>query len=138
VPDDAARNLTELALFASLTDDRVRQLERDLATVTIDEGQWIVRRGQTDVGLYIILEGTVGVVHDDEELSTLARGSFFGEISTLLGEPAVADIVARTTVHCLVVPAGEVRAFLLANPPVMLSMLQQEARRLKTADEARA
>lgn len=136
--DDSAQNLSELALFAGLARDRVQQVERDLESVTIEEGQWIARRGQTNVGLYIIVDGTVSVVHNDEELSTLARGSFFGEISTLLGEPAVADIVARTTVRCLVVPAGEVKDFLLANPPVMFSMLQQEARRLKTADEARA
>ena len=86
----------------------------------------------------MIVEGEIGVVLEGEELAVLPRGSFFGEISALLGEPAVADILARAPTRCLVVPAPDVESFLLAHPRVMLRMLQTEARRLKTADESRA
>lgn len=102
------------------------------------EGEWIVRRGQAEVSLHVIVAGEASVILEEQELAVLPRGSFFGEISSLLGEPAVADILARSQVRCLVIPAADVERFLLAHPRVTLRMLQTEARRLKTADESRA
>ena len=66
--------------------------------------------GEDEVGLYMIVEGEIGVVFDGEELAVLSRGSFFGEISALLGEPTVADVLARAPTRCLVVPAPDVEA----------------------------
>jgi CRP-like cAMP-binding protein len=130
--------LGRLALFADLDRGELETLAAMVDEASFREGEWIVRRGQTDVGLHVIVEGEVSVVVDDDELAVFPRGGFFGEISALLGEPAVADIVARSPVRCLVVPVARVEGFLLANPTVMLRMLQTEARRLKTADESRA
>jgi CRP-like cAMP-binding protein len=130
--------LSRLALFADLGRDELQTLAGMTREASFDEGDLIVRRGQDEVGLYIIVDGEIGVIFDGEELASLSRGSFFGEISTLLGEPAVADILARAPTRCLVVPAGDVKRFLLTYPLVMLYMLQTEARRLKTADESRS
>jgi CRP-like cAMP-binding protein len=130
--------LALVALFADLDRAQLESLAGLVEEASFREGEWIVRRGQEDVGLHVIVEGDVGVVFDDEELAVFPRGGFFGEISALLGEPAVADIVARSPVRCVVVPAGRVDGFLLAYPTVMLRMLQAEARRLKTADESRS
>ena len=86
----------------------------------------------------MIVEGEVAVVFEDEELAVLPRGSFFGEISCLLGEPVVADIVARSHLRCLLIDGDELETLLLQQPQVTLRMLKTEARRLKTMDEARA
>ena len=130
--------LSRLALFAGLDRSELQTLVGMTGEATFGEGDWIVRRGQDEVGLYMIVEGEIGVVYDGEELAVLSRGSFFGEISALLGEPTVADVLARAPTRCLVVPAQDVRRFLLGFPLVMLHVLQTEARRLKTADESRA
>ena len=45
---------------------------------------------------------------DDEDRRVLPKGSFFGEVSVLLDEPASASIITRTPVTCLVVPGAEV------------------------------
>jgi CRP-like cAMP-binding protein len=130
--------LSRLALFA---DFEQQDFERLLAVATeleFPEGARVVERGQEDVGLYVIAEGEVSVVFEDAELAVLPRGSFFGEISALLGEPVVADIVARSPLRCLVIPAGEIEQFLIHHPRVTLRMLKTEARRLKSMDEARA
>ena len=105
--------------------------------VLYHEGQWVVRRGEVDVGLNIIVDGEVSVVLEGDELASLSKGSFFGEISALLGEPTVADIIARTPLQCLFIKPEDVEAFLVANPRVMFRMLQAEARRLRTTDELR-
>jgi CRP-like cAMP-binding protein len=129
--------LGRLALFSDLDRAELEAIASGAEEASFSEGEWIVRRGQENVGLHIIVEGDVGVVVDDQEVAVLPQGGFFGEVSALLDEPAIANIVARRPVRCLVVPTG-VEGFLLANPSVMLRMLQTEARRLKTADGSRA
>jgi CRP-like cAMP-binding protein len=126
-----------LALFADLEREQLEALLPMLREVSFGEGEWVIRRGDTDVGLHVIVDGEVGVVLESEELAILKKASFFGEISALLGEPAVADVVARSPLRCVYVPAEQVESFLLANPLVMFRMLQSEARRLRTTDERR-
>jgi len=67
----------------------------------------------------------------------LPRGGFFGEISTMLEEPAVADVVSRSPLRCLVLRSGVVDELLLANPRLTLHMLKTEARRLSSRDDSR-
>lgn len=137
MPQDLVESAARLALFADLGRGELEELLALVREVSFDEGTWVVRRGEPDAGLHIIVAGTVGVVLDDEELATLSKGSFFGEISALLGEDTVADVVARSHLRCLIVPAPDVEQFLLTNPLVMLRMLKAEARRVRTTDELR-
>jgi acetate kinase len=130
-------SMSRLALFADLEAADLSSILATLDEVVYDEGAWVVRQGATDPGLQIIVEGEAGVVLQSEELATLKTGSFFGEISTLLGEPTVADVVARTRLRCLFVPSDDVERFLLANPRVMYRVLQTEARRVRSTDERR-
>jgi CRP-like cAMP-binding protein len=134
---DLLENASRLGLFADLPAVELERLLPRMREVSYDEGEWVVRRGQEDVGLHVIVDGEVGVVLNDEELAVLPKGSFFGEISALLGEETVADVVARAPLRCLFVPADQVEDFLLASPGVMLRMLKTEARRLRTTDELR-
>jgi CRP-like cAMP-binding protein len=130
--------LARLALFADFQPSDLARLLEIAQEVSFREGDRVIERGQLDVGLYVIVEGEASVVFQDDEVAVLPRGSFFGEISSLLGEAVVADIVARSPLRCLVIPAGEVESLLLAHPRVALRLLKTEARRLKTANEARA
>jgi CRP-like cAMP-binding protein len=86
----------------------------------------------------VILEGDANVVIDGMERATLGRGDFFGEVSILLGQPPVADIVATRELRCLVLAGHLVQPFLLDNPPVMYRMLQAQARRLRSANRWRS
>ena len=134
---DLLESVARLALFVDLGRERIEALLAELKEVAFGEGEWVVRRGDTDVGLYIVVDGEVGVVLDGHELAVLKKGSFFGEISALLGEPAVADVVARSPLRCLYLDDSQVEPFLLEHPLVMFRMLQAEARRLRTTDELR-
>ena len=87
----------------------------------------------------MILEGEAQVVVDGEPRATLGRGEFFGEVSILLGEPPVADVVApRDRCAASSSPGPAVQAFLLDHPPVMYRMLQAQARRLRNANRWRS
>jgi CRP-like cAMP-binding protein len=139
MPGDVAllETASRLALFADLGEAELDLLLPSLQEASYNEGEWVLRRGQERVGIYIIVDGEVGILLEDEELATLSRGSFFGEISALLGEPTVADVIARAPLWCLLVPSDQVERFLVSNPRVMYRMLQTEARRLQMTDERR-
>ena len=93
-----------------------------------------LRQGLTGGAFYVILDGEASVVVDGSERARLGRGDHFGEISTLTGEPPTADVRAETLLRCLVVPGQQLEQFLLDHPPVMLRLLQAEARRLRDSN----
>jgi len=130
-------SVARLALFADLGEAELADLLEGMQETSYEEGKHVVHRGDVGLGLHVIVDGEAAVVLEDEELTTVSKGSFFGEISALLDEETVADVVARTRLHCLVVPAADVEKFLLANPRVMFRMLQTEARRLRAAEQPR-
>jgi CRP/FNR family transcriptional regulator, cyclic AMP receptor protein len=134
---DTAARLGRLGIFADLTEAELRDVAAELDEQSFPEGRWVLRQGETGTGLFIIVDGEVGVVIDDDERATLTTGSFFGEVSVLLDEPVTADIVVRKPLRCLVIPPRRAEEFLIAYPRVMYRMLQIEARRLRTVDPER-
>jgi len=131
---ELVQGLARLGIFRDLSTDELVEVARNLAPVTFDAGQHIIRTGQENTSFYVIVEGEAAAYVDDDQRGLLARGSFFGEVSALLAEPATADIVTRSQLVCLVVPASDLERFFTSNPRVMFRVLQAEARRLQYAD----
>ena len=125
--------LARLELFARVDRADLSRIAARYDTVRFGEGEWVVREGTRSGALYIVVEGEAAVVVADEERGRIRIGSFFGEISVLLDEPATAGVVTRTPLHCLVVPGPEVERFLVENPQVALQMVRTQARRLQAA-----
>ncbi|MDQ7827421.1 MAG: cyclic nucleotide-binding domain-containing protein [Armatimonadota bacterium] len=136
--DDRIDILAGMALFADLSRAQLEAVAHTFEEEWFSEGQRILRQGLSGAGFYVILDGEVAVRVDGETRATLARGDVFGEVSALLGEPPVADVVALRPLRCLVLAAPEVKGFLLAYPTVMYRMLQVVARRLRHATQWRA
>src|SRR5690349_9437432 len=121
------------ALFADLTPDALAEFAAVAHERTIGEGEWVLREGEENTGLHFILEGEAGFVVAGEERMRLHAGMYFGDVSSLLGEPVAASVYARTALRCAVVERDDLFAFLLANPSVTLRLLQAEARRFSDA-----
>jgi CRP/FNR family transcriptional regulator, cyclic AMP receptor protein len=134
---DFREDLGRLALFADLPKEELEAIARSCNEVSFNEGEWIIRQGDVHSAVYVIVEGEVAVVIGDEDRRVLSTGSFFGEVSVLLGEPASASIVTRTPLRCLVIAGAEIQSFLVSHPLVTFRILQAEARRLRTASEWR-
>ena len=134
---DFPDGLGRLALFVDLPQEELEAIARSCEEVSFREGEWIVRQGEPHSDVYLIVDGQVAVVIDDEDRRILPKGSFFGEVSVLLEEPASASVVTRTPVRCLVVGGRDFQDFLIAHPQVMYRILKAEARRLRTASEWR-
>ena len=131
-------SLRRLAVFADLPPEALAALVEAARDERVNEGAWILREGDENADLFLILEGEVGLVRDEVEEAVMHAGMFFGEISVLLDEPVSAGVVARTPVRLAVIDRAALIPFLLANPTVTLRLLQAEARRISDVSSWRA
>jgi CRP/FNR family cyclic AMP-dependent transcriptional regulator len=136
--EEIAEKLAGFALFADLTTPQLEAVVSQFEEAWFPAGERILRQGLSGSGFYVILEGDCSVRVDGEERTTLGRGDFFGEVSILLGESPIADVVAVGAVRLLILPGPAVEPFLLAHPKVMYRMLQALGRRLRNATRWRA
>jgi CRP-like cAMP-binding protein len=131
---DVVDTLAGLSLFSDLPRPQLEAVAHTFEEEWFADGQRIIRQGFAGTGFFVVMDGEVSVVIDGQERSRLGRGEFFGEVSVLLGEPPVADVVAAGPVRCLVLSGPELEGFLVAFPRVMYRMLQAQARRLRSAN----
>jgi CRP-like cAMP-binding protein len=126
--------LAGLALFSDLDRPQLEAVAHTMSEESFPAGQRVLRQGFSGGGFFVILEGEAVVQVDGAEVSRLAKGDFFGEISLLLGVSAIADVVAVSPIRALQLAGPDLRAFLLAYPAVMYRMLQSVCRRLDRAN----
>ena len=130
--------LSGLTLFADLSRPQLEQVAHKMTEESYPAGQRILRQGFTGTGFYVVLDGEVAIKIDGNEVARLSKGDFFGEMSILLGEPPVADVVATRQLHVLHLGGPELESFLRDHPPVMYRMLKTVALRLSNAQRTRA
>ena len=136
--DEIVDQIAGFALFADLTTPQLQRIAHTFEEEVYAEGSRVLRQGLSGSAFHIILDGEAAVVIDGEQRATLGRGDFFGEVSILLGEPPVADIVASRPLRTLVLAGPQVHQVLLDNPSLTYRMLQAQARRLRNANRWRS
>ena len=129
--------LGTFAIFADLSRPQLEGLVHTFEEEWFAEGQKVVRQGFSGTGFYVILEGEASVRVDGEERAKLGRGDFFGEVSILLDEAPIADVVAATPVRALNLARDELEHMLRTMPDVTLRILQATLRRLRAATQWR-
>jgi CRP-like cAMP-binding protein len=136
--DELVDTLAGLSLFADLTRPQLEQVAHKMAEESYPVGQRILRQGFTGTGFYVILDGEVAVRINGTDVAHLGKGDFFGEMSILLGEPPVADIVTLRQLDVLHLGGPELEGFLRDHPPVMYRMLKTMALRLRNTSQVRS
>jgi CRP/FNR family cyclic AMP-dependent transcriptional regulator len=137
-PQELVDTLGGLTLFADLSRPQLEQVAHKMTEESYPVGQRILRQGFTGTGFYVILDGEVAIKIDGEERARLQKGDFFGEMSILLGEPPVADVVTTRQLHVLHLGGPELEGFLRDHPQVMYRMLKTVAMRLRNTSRLRS
>lgn len=135
--EEIADAIAGMAMFADLARPQLLGVASEFEEAFFPKGARILRQGLTGSGFYVILDGEADVIADGERRATLARGDFFGEVSVLLGEPPIADVVATRPLRCIVIGGPGLEKFLVEHPKVMYRMLQASARRLRNSTARR-
>ena len=136
--EELVDSIASFGLFSDLSNPQLEGIVHLFEETVFSDGEKVLRQGLTGSGFYVILDGEAAVVVDGTERARLGRGEFFGEVSIILGESPIADIVATRPLRCLMLAGPRVESFLIAHPRVMYRMLQVQARRLRAANRWRS
>jgi CRP-like cAMP-binding protein len=127
-------DLREVHLLRGLTDSDIAGLAADLAERRVAAGDTIVGEGTGGVAFFFILEGETSVTVGGEEVASLGRGEYIGELALLDPEgPRTATVTAKTDVVLAAMSTWQFRPFILAHPEIAWTLLQRLARRLREA-----
>jgi CRP/FNR family cyclic AMP-dependent transcriptional regulator len=127
-------DLREVDLLRGLKESDLVSLAADLAERRVAAGEAIVGEGTGGVAFFFILDGETSVSVAGEEVATLKRGDYVGELALLDPEgPRSATVTAKTDVVLAAMSTWQFRPFVLAHPDVAWMLLQRLARRLREA-----
>jgi CRP/FNR family transcriptional regulator, cyclic AMP receptor protein len=89
--------------FRKCTKAQLRGVARLAEQVKVDQGEILVREGQRDRELFLILDGTVEVVQAGRWVNALGPCDFFGELGALNHSPRSATVTALSELELLVI-----------------------------------
>ena len=132
--------LRSVPLFASLDDEALHQLRRQIELQDIKSNSTIFRAGDSGDSLCLIESGRVRVSVVDEEgqlvvLAELGAGDFFGEMALIDGKPRSADATVIEDARLAVLSRKDFLTFVRGNPDVAIEMISAVSHRLRRTDE---
>ena len=108
----------------------VTDLCKDLPCQTFPAGACVLEEGKRAGVLYVLANGSVEIVKGEFQITTVSEpGSFFGEVSVLLGMPHMATV--RTLEDSSFYVAENPLEFLQSQPVIALSLARLLAKRLQ-------
>lgn len=121
--DEIFDRLSEVSLFAPLSDEETQKIAEMVETKIFTAGEKIVRRGQEGNSMFVIHRGSVRVqINEDgriKVLRTLSEGDFFGEMGLFTGEPRTATVLATEETEVLEIKHTSLKPILEANPDLV-------------------
>jgi len=125
--------LRKLDFLSYHSDEELTSLTLSIGKRVFLPGENIIRQGQKGDALYIIRRGTVSVWAETPQgrkrLAGLAEGDYFGEVSILTGEICNASVEAEAEAELFLLPPGELRKVVKANPVLAERMADAVSRR---------
>ena len=94
VPFDEDEGLAYGVKFSDLKPWEVRPIFKYAHRLSVPAGETLLRDGEENDTLFLILEGSFTVVKNGEEVAELGQGHFVGELSFLSDDVVSADVVA--------------------------------------------
>jgi CRP/FNR family transcriptional regulator, cyclic AMP receptor protein len=133
--DRRAELLGACRLFYGVRADDLAAVAGRAIEVDFPADRVIARQGEIGTGFFVVVEGSVRVVRDGQEVAILRPGEFFGELSVLDGLPRIAQVVTIEPTRCLALASWDFEQALLESPPLALAILRGLATRVRSVTE---
>ena len=113
--------LRTLTYLSSLEDTKINELATKAKFLSFGSGEYIIRQGLDDEGLYFVYTGKVRISTktlegDERELNSLRSGSVFGELAIFPGEVSPITAVADRDAQVVLIPDKDVMQLIESNP----------------------
>jgi len=119
--DDKNQELYD-TLFSEMTPVEYLKISRAAKWELVKSGQKIITQGMPVPDLYLIYNGTVDVLVDNEQIAELKDGEFVGEMSFLTEKVATATCKVKYDAQCLVWKQREFKELLKRNPSLYFTI----------------
>jgi CRP-like cAMP-binding protein len=129
--DDKVRLLRNVGLFAHTPDDLLVTLAERASEAEFPAGRRLITQGQVGNGLFVIVDGTVRILRDDEEIVTLGAGQVVGELGVIDQMPRAASVVAEEPTRCLALASWDFLDAVERDPQLALGVMRVLAARLR-------
>jgi CRP/FNR family cyclic AMP-dependent transcriptional regulator len=133
--------LATVEIFSELPQADIARLAKVTVVRQYKDDDVIVREGELGVAFYVVSKGQVevfkGTGDNEQELSVLGEGSFFGEMALFDNHVRSASVRAKGPVECLVLTKWDFNAELSASGcRIATAMLAILARRIRSLQDA--
>jgi CRP/FNR family cyclic AMP-dependent transcriptional regulator len=123
--------LSKSKLALEMTEEQRKALAAVMTLRDLDQGEVIVREGDTDDHLYVVVSGGVAVVKEagagsDSEvtLNVIRPGDVVGELSFLDGATRYASLVALDGTRVIGLSRGDLEGLLETNPHLVYRVMR--------------
>lgn len=132
--------LSQVPLFASLSEKQLKTLAQSLKVREYDEGEAIITQGKGGQGLFILIEGTTKAVRtqpdgDQVQVNEFAPKDYFGELALLDDGLRTASVIATSEVKCVALTRWDFQGIMKGEPEMAIDMLEELAKRFRRALE---
>jgi CRP-like cAMP-binding protein len=132
--------LSRVSIFSHLNSRDMRRIARQCRYVSFSAGDVIIREGDTDGTLFVIVKGSVDVIKDyqtphQRQLHTFGPYAYFGEMALIDDLTRSATVLARQDATVLRLEQWDLRQSIEKYPGVAMELLQMLNRRIRALEK---
>ena len=133
--DPTIDHLAAIPLFASCSKKELQHLRSLCDEIDIAPGKVLTKQGSVGYECFVIVSGTASVAIDDQVVTSLGAGAYFGELALLDKQPRSATVTAVSPMTVLVMGPRQFSSALDAVPGLAQKLLAGLARRLRDTNQ---
>ena len=118
-------------LFSQIPGEDLAQVAQIAKELYFEKGSQIIKQGDVGDCLYLIIEGEVRVLSDDQEIARLGDKESVGEMSILDAEPRSASVLAASDVVLLEIKQDDFYEMISERPEIAQGVIKVLTRRLR-------
>ena len=137
---DDAEFLSGVSLFSLMKKRDLKRIAKKAKHHSFEKGDLIIREGDRDGRLFVIISGDVEVIKDaggenERRLGGFRSNNYFGEMALLDDYVRTASVRAREDTELLSLDQWNIRDEIKKYPSIAIELLQILARRLRVSEE---
>lgn len=123
--------LKQASMFEQLSNPELLELADIVQKKSFDSGSVVVQEGEFDASMYLITEGQVEVRKEDTVLTTLSKGTVFGEMALFEGGVRQATVIATDKVELLKLPRRELMRLSEQEPGIVIGICRALSKKVR-------
>lgn len=116
--------LSSSKLFKNIDEEILDALSDLVQPIEIPKGDLLMRDGGVGRAMYVIAEGELAIMHENEVIAQLYKDDIVGELSLMAPIPRTAQVKALSSCTLYRIKRGELMHLLKQQPTIALNMIK--------------